>query len=69
MNWRAVINIVGPLIVGSVYSWGSTRGRPGAFFVMLGGTCLAAELVHLTIKSEEVGVDVTGQLIMTEEKE
>merc|ERR1712050_390673 len=35
MNWRSVINIVGPLIVGSVYSYGKKRSQAGLWCLLL----------------------------------
>ena len=37
MNWRSVINVLGPLIVGQGYTYGRSKGRPGLVFLVMAG--------------------------------
>jgi len=62
MNWRAVINVLGPLIFGQVYSWGSKRNWPEAVFVAASASVVAAEVVWRTIGNDALGVDAGGFL-------
>ena len=43
MNWRAVINVVGPMLFGTVYNFGSKNKFPGLVFLVGAMTVLAAE--------------------------
>jgi hypothetical protein len=59
MNWRAIINIIGPLVFGSMYTYGRARKFPGLVFFVGAFTCLAAEGVlqtlpdHLFVNTEK----------------
>lgn len=63
MNWRAITNMVGPLVVGSIYVYGRRQGKPGLIMLVLAATSMLAEMVHQTITCEEVGVDKQGAFI------
>jgi hypothetical protein len=62
MNWRAIINIVGPVFFGSLYTYGRSNNYPGLVFLVAGLTCVAAEGVLRTLPTElfvEKGTDAT----------
>jgi hypothetical protein len=52
MNWRAVINIIGPLVFGNMYTFGRERKFPGLVFFVGAFTCLAAEGVLQTLPDQ-----------------
>lgn len=52
MNWRAVINVVGPLLFGSVYTYGSRRNFPGLAFLVAAMTCVAAQGLTQSVSAE-----------------
>jgi hypothetical protein len=57
MNWRAVVNVFGPLAFGQAYAYGVKRKNPEFVFVAAAGTVVAAELVWRTLSVEELGLD------------
>lgn len=59
MNWRAVINIVSPLIFARLYARYGGRG----VFVAGGVAVLLAELALQTLSNDELGLDSNGQLL------
>ena len=62
MNWRAGINVLGPLMFGQIYSWGSKRSWPEAVFVSAAATVVAAEAVWQTVDNDALGIDARGFL-------
>jgi hypothetical protein len=49
MNWRAVINVVGPMLFGTVYNWGHRNNYPGFVFLVASLTVVAAEVTLQTL--------------------
>jgi hypothetical protein len=43
MNWKSVINIIGPVLFGSLYTYGAKRKFPGLVFFVGALSCFAAE--------------------------
>ena len=62
MNWRAVINVVGPVLFGSCYVFGRSRGQPGLAFLVATATVAAAQGVLSTLSSTDLGLDEHGFL-------
>lgn len=49
MNWRAVINVVGPTLFGTMYNFGASNNFPGFVFLVASLTVVAAELTLQTL--------------------
>jgi len=63
MNFRAVINVIGPLLFGGLYARGARRGQPKLAFLAGAGTILAAEALLRTLRPKDLGLDARGQLL------
>jgi len=68
-NFRAIINILGPLLFGTAYAWGKKKGYPALPFALGVLTILAAQLAMMTVTNEELGLDSKGHLIAKEKKQ
>lgn len=62
MNFRAIINIFGPILFGSLYAQGRKKGFAGIMFVGAAATILMAEGIMRSLKNEELGLDENGRL-------
>lgn len=63
MNFRAIINVLGPLMFGSLYAWGAKRAYPQIIFLAGVGTIVAAEASLRTLTDDELCLDARGQII------
>merc|ERR1712048_354404 len=62
MNFRALINIAGPILFGSLYAWGSKRNWPTLAFLVGALTIMISEASLRTLTKDELGLDENGQL-------
>lgn len=68
MNFRAVINILGPVLFGSLYAWGAKRGRSAIVWYVGALTILAAEFSLRSLSNRELGLDRNGQIPKNEQR-
>lgn len=69
MNFRSITSIIGPLLLGSAYAWGSKRGRPQVPFIVGCISILLAEASLRTLSKEDLGLDDAGQRIEKDRKQ
>lgn len=60
-NWRALVNIVCPLLFGWFYARMSKVGRAGNVFLLASMSLVAAELVFRRLSDKELGLDEHGR--------
>lgn len=63
MNFRAIVNVIGPLLFGSLYAWSSKYKRPSIVFLVGALTVLVAEASLRTLKPKDMGLDDRGHLL------
>ena len=56
MNFRAIVNIIGPYFFGKVYAIGAKRHWPGLTFVAASATVVAAEICFRTVSLRDLGI-------------
>mmetsp|Transcript_74435 Transcript_74435/g.166995 ORF Transcript_74435/g.166995 Transcript_74435/m.166995 type:complete len:449 (+) Transcript_74435:111-1457(+) len=61
-NYRALINVIGPVMFGSLYAWGSKRKLSGLPFLVGILTILASEASLRSLSKDELGLDENGQV-------
>eukprot|EP00041_Stephanoeca_diplocostata_P014775 m.278994 g.278994 ORF g.278994 m.278994 type:complete len:447 (+) comp19795_c0_seq1:198-1538(+) len=60
MNWRACINVLGPVLFGTLYAHGTRMGLPGLPFLVASLTSVAATGVLNTMNNAELGLNDAG---------
>mmetsp|Transcript_62973 Transcript_62973/g.203041 ORF Transcript_62973/g.203041 Transcript_62973/m.203041 type:complete len:452 (-) Transcript_62973:246-1601(-) len=63
MNFRAVVNVLAPLLFGSIYAWGSKRKSPSIVFLAGVLTVLLGEASLRSLRHKDLGLDEHGQLM------
>mmetsp|Transcript_19025 Transcript_19025/g.59815 ORF Transcript_19025/g.59815 Transcript_19025/m.59815 type:complete len:455 (-) Transcript_19025:257-1621(-) len=67
-NFRAIPNVLGPLMFGSAYAWGAKREKVWLPFVLAILTIVMAELTFNTLSDTSLGLNAKGLLIKDEKK-
>lgn len=62
-NFRAIVNILGPLIFGGTYAAGAERGFAALPFLIAAVSAFIAEIPHRMLTNEDLRVDKDGQPI------
>merc|ERR1712084_101083 len=68
LNFRSVINIIAPIILGRIYTRGSKANFPGLVFLVGILSIVLAEISLRSISDDELGLDKRGQRIKTHKK-
>lgn len=65
MNWRAVFNVITPVVLGYIYAWGKSNGRNAPYLPWIVGAVsnLVAEGVLQTLSNRDLFLDDQGNTI------
>jgi hypothetical protein len=66
MNFRAIVNMISPILFSRIYAFGLKRGRPELVFLFGALTSAAAECLWQSMTNQQLGLDENGAF---EEKE
>ena len=62
MNFRAIVNMVAPVLLSRIYALGSKRGRPELVFLFGALSSVTAECVWQSLSNVQLGLDRKGAL-------
>ena len=60
MNFRAIVNMVAPVLLSRIYALGSKRGRPELVFLFGALSSVTAECVWQSLSNVQLGLDRKG---------
>ena len=63
MNFRAIVNIIAPILFSRIYAFGSKRGRPELAFLFGALSSITAECLWQSLSNGQLGLDRNGERI------
>ena len=67
MNFRAIVNMVAPVLLSRIYALGSKRGRPELVFLFGALSSVTAECVWQSLSNVQLGLDRKGHAFKKED--
>ena len=68
MNFRAIVNMVSPILFSRIYGFGLKRGRPELVFLFGALASVVAECVWQSMTNEQLGLDESGNFAKEKKK-